>query len=105
MPTNPGFEYENAVKEYHKSQTDEEKLNALKLMLSTAPSHKGSEVLRSDIKNKIAKLKSKIEKTKKQAKKGYTLTIKKEGAATISIVGTTNTGKSTLLKKLTGAKV
>lgn len=105
MATNPGYKYYDALEEYKKAQTDEEKLKALKLMLSTAPSHKSSENLLADIKNKIAKLKSKLEKTKKQAKKGFSISLKKEGAATIVLVGTTNTGKSTLLKKLTGAKV
>ena len=104
MPINADFEYGNALKVYEKAQTDEEKLAALKLMLSKAPAHKGAESLRSDIKNKIAKLRSKLEKTKKQSKKGSSLSLKNEGAATIVLVGTTNTGKSTLLNKLTGAK-
>jgi len=105
MATNPGFKYQNALEEYKKAQTDEEKLKGLKLMFQTAPKHKSSEKLVSDLKNKIAKLKEKLIKTKKRAKKGFNISLKKDGAATISLVGTTNTGKSTLLKKLTGAKV
>ncbi|MEK6826450.1 MAG: GTPase [Nanoarchaeota archaeon] len=104
MPTNPDYEYSNALKKYHEAQTDVEKLQALKFMLSKAPNHKSSQTLRADIKNKIAKLKSKLEKQKKQTKKGHQFILKKEGAATIALVGTTNTGKSTLLKQLTGAK-
>ncbi len=105
MPINASYEYANALKEYEKAHTDEERLLCLKGMLSTAPNHKGTESLRADIKTKIAKLKSKLEKQRKQAKKGHKFTLKKEGAATIALVGTTNTGKSTVLKELTGAKV
>lgn len=104
MPVNPDYEYVNALKEYEKAQTDIEKLKALQFMLSKCPSHKGAQVLRSDIKKKIAKLKLLLQKQKTK-KSGFSLSIKKEGAATISIVGTTNTGKSTLLKALTNANV
>lgn len=105
MATNPGYEYTDALKVYEQAGTDEEKLKALRLVLSTAPSHKSAEKLQSDIKNKIAKLRAKLEKNKKKAKKGYNISLKKEGASTIALVGTTNTGKSTLLKRLTSAKV
>ena len=105
MPINADYEYANALKVYEQAQTDEERLKALQLMLSKAPSHKGSEVLRADIKSKIAKLKAKLAKNKKQGKKGFAISVKKDGAATIVLVGTTKTGKSTLLKKLTGANV
>ncbi len=105
MPTNPDYEYSNAMKVYLEASTDEDKLKALKTMLSKAPNHKSSQTLRADIKNKIAKLRGKLERTKKQAKKGQHISIKKEGVATIVLVGSTNTGKSTVLKQLTGAKV
>jgi len=105
MATNPGFEYENALKVYNEASTEEEKLKALQLMHQTSPKHKSSEKLQADLKNKIAKLKAKIQKNKKRTKKGFNISLKKDGAATIALVGTTNTGKSTLLKKLTGAKV
>src|SRR3989344_9686734 len=104
MATNPDYEYGNAMKQYEAAQTNEEKLKALKLMYQACPKHKSSEKLEADIKNKIAKLKAKIEKTKKQTKKGFNISVKKEGAATISLVGTTNTGKSSLLNQLTGKK-
>jgi len=104
MATNPDYEYSNAMKEYMNASSDEEKLKALRRMLSKAPKHKSAEKLVADIKNRIAKLKKKLEKQRKQ-KKGRQFTLRKEGAATIALVGVTNTGKSTLLNKLTGAKV
>ena len=105
MATNAGHEYASAMQEYQDAGSDEERLKALKLMYQKAPKHKSSEKLVADLKNKISKLKAKLVKTKKQAKKSKGISIKKEGVATISLVGTTNTGKSTLLKELTGAKV
>lgn len=104
MPTNPGYEYVNALKKYHESKTDEERLKALQLMYQTAPKHKSSEKLLADIKNRISKLNAKLERKREQKTGGgFTLSVKKEGAAQIVIVGTTNSGKSTLLNKLTNA--
>jgi len=106
MPINAGYEYGKAEEEFNKAATISEKLTALKKMYSTAPKHKSSESLLKQIKEKIAKYKELIEKEKKQKKgSGKSLSIKKEGAATICIVGTVNSGKSTLLKKLTNANV
>ncbi len=105
MPINAGYEYAEAQIKLDNAKTVEEKLAALEEMLSAAPSHKGAQVLRSDIKNKIAKLKS-LQNKESQRKTGSRpkFAIKKEGAATIVIVGTTNSGKSTLLAKLTNAR-
>lgn len=102
MPINAGIEYGKAEREYFEAGTSEEQLAALQKMLSVAPDHKGSEKLRKQIKTKIAKLKDSIKKSSKKG--GYQkVSIKKDGAALISIVGTTNSGKSTLLNKLTNA--
>lgn len=105
MPINAHPEFQKAEQAYASARTSEEKLKALTLMYQTAPKHKSSEKLLANIKTKISKLKKFLEKEKIQRKgKGKKTSIKKEGAATITLVGTTNTGKSTLLKKLTGAK-
>lgn len=106
MPINATYEYAQAEKKFQDASTIQEKLQALKEMLSKSPSHKGAESLRKEIKEKISKYKELVEKEKKQKKSsGKSLQIKKEGAATICIVGTVNSGKSTLLKKLTNANV
>ncbi|MCD4760153.1 50S ribosome-binding GTPase [archaeon] len=105
MPINAGYEYENAEKEYLEAKTIPEKLKCLQNMLSVAPSHKGAEKLRNDIKQRISKYKKLLEREKKLSKKGGGgLSIKKEGAARIVLIGTTNSGKSTLLSKITNAK-
>ena len=102
MPVNAGIEYGKAEQEYLQADTPEEKLQCLQKMLSLCPKHKSSEKLQKQIKTKIAKLKDSV---KKSAKKGsyQKISFKKEGAALICIVGTTNSGKSTLLNKLTNA--
>ena len=106
MPINAGYEYGKAESEFNQAGTVQEKLLALRKMLSVAPKHKGAESLLKQIKEKIAKYKELAEKEKKAKKgSGKTLSIKKEGAATICIIGTVNSGKSTLLKKLTNANV
>jgi len=105
MPTNVTFEYENAEKEYLHASTFSEKIICLKKMLTAVPKHKGTENLRNDIKRRISKYKSLVEREKKISKSGgRSESIKKEGAARIVLIGLTNSGKSTLLSKITNAK-
>ena len=103
MPANVTLEYGLSERNYREAKTDQERIIALNDMLSKAPSHKGSERLRQEIKTKISKLKERIEKSSK--KKGKGLGIKKEGAATVILVGLTNSGRSYILSKLTNAKI
>lgn len=104
MPVNPGIEYQLAEEDYHKARTVQEKIKALEKMFSTVPKHKSSEKLQQQIKQKTAKFRKLLILESK--KKGSSVQLfKKEGSATIAIVGTTNSGKSTLLNKLTNANV
>jgi len=108
MPTNVSIEYTKAQKKFDEARTDAEKLQALLEMRSAAPSHKGGENLRAEIAKRISKLKAEIEKQKTQkAKKGSgaSIAVKKEGAGQIVLVGVPNSGKSSLLKALTGVEV
>ncbi len=108
MPINAGFEYERARIKYEQAASPEAKLAALLEMQSAAPKHKGSENLRAEISKKIANLRREIEKQKEQqAKKGagISFNVKKEGAGQIVLIGLPNSGKSTILKALTGISV
>lgn len=108
MPSNVSQEFGDARAKYAEAKTHAEKLAALEQMRSYAPKHKGGESMRAEISGKIARLKEEIEKEKTTgSKKGSapTMSVKKEGAAQIAILGIPNSGKSTLLKKLTNADV
>ncbi|MFH1586759.1 MAG: GTPase [Candidatus Diapherotrites archaeon] len=108
MPTNVSVEYAAAQEKYEAAETMSEKLAALQEMRSTAPTHKGAEKMRAGISKKIALLKIQMEKQKEQAKKsggGQSINVKKEGMGQIVIVGMPNSGKSFLLKRLTGVDV
>jgi hypothetical protein len=100
MPTNVTVEYVKAQQRYMNARTREEKMAALEEMISTVPNHKGCEVLKAQLKQRLAKLRKKRES--KVARK--TMTIPKEGDAQVGILGLTQSGKSTLLSKLTNAK-
>ena len=105
MPTNVTYEYENAEKEYLSASSFPDKIKCLQKMLTAVPKHKGTENLRNDIKRRISKYKSLVEREKKLSKSGGRgLSIKKDGAARIILIGITNSGKSTLLKNITNAK-
>ena len=109
MPSNVSIEYAKAEAKLVEARTQLEKLAVLEEMNRYAPKHKGAEKLRAGISHKIAKLKREIEKEKLVASKrggsGSAISVKKEGSSQIVIVGLPNTGKSTLLKKLTGVDV
>jgi uncharacterized protein len=104
MPINADYKYIAAEIEFQKAETGAQKMKALRNMLSTAPTHKGAERLRADIKRRIAQLKDEIVKTKKQGK-GRSFAIKREGAAQIVFIGLPNSGKSTLLSKISSKKI
>jgi len=103
MPINASPEYGIAEKEYLAAYTIEEKIEKLKKMISVAPKHKGSENLIAQLRLKLSKLKTELEKEKSR-KKGRSVGVKKEGDAQVTILGFANAGKSSLLAELTNAK-
>ena len=106
MSTNPDIHYQKAEAAYLEAETVQEKIKTLRTMISLAPSHKSSEGLRKQLKTRLAKLNELKEKASKSKKSGYNkFSIKKEGSATVVILGIPNSGKSTLLKSLTNADV
>ncbi len=101
MPINAGYEYSVALGEYDKAKTPQEKLKALQKVLAASPNHKSSEKLRSGIKQKIAKLREQIETRSKKKGGSSSFSIKKDGAAQVCLIGTTSSGKTTFLNKIT----
>ena len=102
MPTNVTREYLNAELKYQRARTVEEKLSALQEMLSTIPKHKGTETMKAQIKERMKRIKKEAAEAKKR-RRGHSLAVKKEGFQ-IAIIGFPNTGKSTLLSRLTNAR-
>ncbi len=103
MATNVTPQYQKAEEEYRAARTFSEKLVALNKMLQTIPKHKGTETMQRQIKQRIAKLKEQQEKQRQQKKGSHGFMLKREGDALVVLVGTPNSGKSTLLNVLTGA--
>jgi len=101
MPINAHPDYLAAEKEYLLAYTLEDKIEKLKKMISLAPSHKGAENLRKQLKTRLKKLLEKKEKGKKVSKSRKP-GIKKEDMQAV-VIGFTNSGKSTLLSILTNA--
>jgi ribosome-interacting GTPase 1 len=102
MPINASPHFEKAQREYEQAITTEQKILCLKKMISLAPSHKGAENLRAQLKRRLAKLKYSKEKEDKAGKSSFK-GIKKEDMQAV-FIGKTNSGKSSLLKVLTNSK-
>jgi small GTP-binding protein len=104
MPANLTPQYYIAEEAYKKATNVEDKLVALEEMLAVIPKHKGTEKLQADIKSRLAKLRKEGEK-KKTSAHFDPFNIPKEGAGQIAVFGCPNTGKSSLVRSLTRAKV
>jgi hypothetical protein len=102
MPINAGPEYFVAEKKYLEANTREEKITALEEMIRTIPKHKGSEKQLSLLRKRLANLKS---QKSVRSKSKSRFSIRKLGAAQVCIIGLTKSGKSSLLKTLTGKDV
>lgn len=102
MPINAHPEYLAAEKEYLAAQSLEDKIEKLRKMISLAPSHKGGENLRAQLKTRLKKLIEQKDKAKKSGKQKKD-SIKKEDMQAV-IVSETGSGKSSLLNLLTNTK-
>ncbi len=99
MPVNAPPEYYKAEEKFKSAKSKEEKVAALEEMIRLLPRHHGSE-------NALAQLKARLAKLKKETEKrgARRIGVKKEGNAQVCLIGLANSGKSTLLAKLTDAK-
>jgi hypothetical protein len=102
MTTNVSYEYTTAEKKYSLAKTLGEKIAALEEMIRHAPAHKGGENLRAELRTRLKKFTEKQEKAKSSGKTTRK-SIKKEGYQCV-LVGLPNSGKSSLLARLTNAK-
>lgn len=102
MTTNAGPEYRAAEARFREAVTPEEKLAALEEMLRVVPKHKGTEKLCADLKSRISKLRQ--APRKKDGPRSLGHRILHEGAGQVALVGPPNSGKSTLVARLTRAR-
>ncbi|MCS7145213.1 MAG: TGS domain-containing protein [Nitrososphaerota archaeon] len=104
MPTNLPAEARHKLAEYQAARTIEEKMEVLRQALSLIPDHKGTEKLRRQLRKRLAELRDELEERRAAKTGGVSVfSVKKEGWAQVAIIGAANSGKSSLLKALTGA--
>lgn len=101
MPTNVGPIYHEAEQRFRQAKTREEKIACLEEMLRVMPKHKGTDKLRSSLNQKIKKLKETTDD--KKGGKRQAVSVAKEGAGQIVLIGPPNSGKSQLIASLTKA--
>jgi len=104
MPANLTPDYLKAEQWFRKATTNEEKILALEEMLRVIPKHKGTEHLQADIKHRLSKLREAPAK-KPGAKHTDIFHVPRTGAGQIVLLGTPNSGKSSIVAALTNAKV
>lgn len=105
MPANLTPAYQAAEDRYRKADTIEEKVEALREMLSTIPKHKGTEKLQADIKRRLSKAQQEqMQRRKSGGRRHDPSHIPREGAGQIALIGPPNSGKSSLLAAVTHAK-
>lgn len=104
MPANLTPDYLAAEARFREAVTIEEKLAALDEMYATIPKHKGTEHMRADIKRRISKLRDKAQQSAKKGRRFDEFHIDKQGAGQIVLLGPPNSGRSSLLARLTSAE-
>lgn len=103
MPANLPRVYHKKEEQLRFAETPEEKINILQEMLAVMPKHKGTDNLRAQLNKKISKLR-KESKKKPQVQRVDKYSVAKMGIGQIVLMGPPNSGKSTVLSKLTNAK-
>jgi len=104
MPANLTPEYFKAERWFREATTTDEKILALEQMLSVMPKHKGTDHLKADLRRKLSKLKE-APAQKAKGKHVDIFHIPRSGAGQIALIGTPNSGKSSIVSALTNAKV
>ncbi|MEM0457903.1 MAG: TGS domain-containing protein [Sulfolobales archaeon] len=107
MVTNLPPEARAKFVKYQEARTPEEKLQALQEFLSAVPKHKGTENLVRWIRRRMAELREEIEERKRSSSRGggRSFFIAREGDVQIVMLGLMKSGKSSILKTLTNARV
>jgi ribosome-interacting GTPase 1 len=105
MPANLTPDYLKAERAFRQAKTAPEKIAALEEMLATIPKHKGTEKMQADIKHRIAKTRAAATQARSKGGGVDIFFVEKQGAGQVALVGTPNTGKSSLVAAVSHAKV
>jgi ribosome-interacting GTPase 1 len=103
MPANLSPEYLAAEERYKQAKATPEKIAALEEMLSAIPKHKGTEKMQAEIKRKLSRLRGEKKKKTATKKAPPIYLVEREGAGQVALVGPPNSGKSSLVRRLTHA--
>lgn len=103
MPANLTPEYIAAEERFKQAKTTPEKLAAVEEMLRTIPKHKGTEKMQADLKRRLSKLRGELHKKGGPKAALPVYYVPREGAGQVVLIGPPNTGKSSLLARLTRA--
>lgn len=103
MPANLPPQYFEKEKELKKAKNPQERISILEDLLAIVPKHKGTEKLQAQLKTKIAKLKTESQRSPTVARHTAAFQVEKTGAGQVVVIGSPNTGKSSLIKALTNA--
>ena len=103
MAANLTPQYLEAERKLKTAKTPQERLEIMQEMMALMPKHKATEKLQAGLKAKISKLKEEIERQPAAKRGGTTHLVPKQGAGQVIVIGAPNSGKSSLIKVLTGA--
>jgi len=104
MPANLSPEYKHADEAYRAAKTDAERIACLEEMLACIPKHKGTEKMQADLKTRMAKMRE-HPTGRAGARQRDIFHVEPGGAGQAVLLGLPNCGKSTLVGKLSNAKV
>jgi len=106
MAANLTPQYHEAEARYKAAVTLEEKLAALEDMWKELPKHKASEKIQAELKKKLSATRKAIQEGgRKGPVRADPFAIPRSGAGQITLVGTPNVGKSSIVGGLTNAQV
>lgn len=105
MPANLTPEYLEAERAFKQAATTPEKIAALEHMLAVIPKHKGTEKMQGELRRKLAKLRQEPDRARRAgpARSAPVYQVEKEGAGQVALAGAPNTGKSSLVRRLSAA--
>ena len=102
MPANLTPVYLEAERRFKSAKTTDEKIVAVEEMMATIPRHKGTEKMQAELKRRLSKLRAEATR-KPTSHAGVVHRVEKEGVGQVALVGSPNSGKSSLVRRLTHA--